>query len=187
MKNETSHRLIKGHNTTWYHRKNLCIEHLCLIGTGSNVHKKAMDEYNRHLLVVKLSLTVAKNVFRSVIVDLKLGAAGQHVETLISFLALCSVNVGSIGHGRKNFNDILYCLEDIVNGKITKWLSSPLPSTTIPPNYWATVDKSTPSRTTKQATLIVARDDKANQILFQHHQCTRKLKLLLMRIWQRCY
>ena len=140
MKKETSRLLIKGHNTTWYHRKSSCIEHLCLIGTGSNVHKKAMDEYNRHLLVEKRSLTAAKNVFRSVIVDLKLGAAGQHVETLTSFLALCSVNVGSIGHGRKNFKDIFYCLEDTANGKITKWLSSPLPSTTIPPHYWATVD-----------------------------------------------
>ena len=158
MKKETSQLLIKGYNTMWYLRKNSCIEHLCLIGTGSNVHKKAMDEYNRHLLVEKQSLTAAKNVFRSVIVDLKLGAAGQHVEMLISFSALCSVNVSSIGHGRKNFKDILNCLEDTVNGKITK-LSSPLPSTTVPPHYWAMVDKSTPRRTTNQATLIVARDD----------------------------
>ena len=63
------------------------------------MHKKGMEQYNRHLLVKKRSSTAAKKVFRSVIVYLKLGAAGQHVETLISFLALCSVNVGSIGHG----------------------------------------------------------------------------------------
>ena len=38
------------------------------------MHKKAMEQYNRHLLVEKRSSTAAKiNVFRSVIVDLKLG------------------------------------------------------------------------------------------------------------------
>ena len=38
-------------------------------------------------------------------------------------------------------------------------MSTPLPSTLLPPHFWATVDKATPSRTTNQAVLIVARDE----------------------------
>jgi hypothetical protein len=159
LKKETTRLLIQGHNSRWYTQKNSCLEHLCLIGTGSNIHKKAMDEYKRNLQIEQRRSTAAMNIFRSVIADLKLGAAAQHVETLISLLASCSVNVGRIGHSRKNVKDILYCLEKTVNGRILKWLSTPLPSTMIPPHYWATIDKSTPSRTTNQATLIVARDE----------------------------
>ncbi len=57
----------------------------------------------------------------------------------------------------KMFNDILYCLEKIVNCRMVAWLNKPLPLTTFPPHFWATVDKGTPSRTTNQVTLIVAR------------------------------
>ena len=89
-----------------------------------------------------------------------MGAAGKHLETLISFLACCSANVGTIGHGRNNFNDILSCLEITVNARMKKWLMQPLTSTLLPPHFWATVDKATPSRTTNQAVLIVARDNK---------------------------
>lgn len=87
------------------------------------------------------------NIFRSVIADFKLGAAAQNVETLISLLASCSVNVGHIRHGRKSIKDTLYWL---VNAEV----STPLPSMMIPPHYWATIDKSTPSGTTNQAALM---------------------------------
>ena len=102
--------------------------------------------------------TTAKNIFRAAIIDLKLGAAATSLEKLISFLACCGVNVGNIGHGRNLFNDILYCLEKTVNGRINAWLKTPLPSTMLPPHFWATVDKATPSRTTNQAILVVARN-----------------------------
>ena len=81
------------------------------------------------------------------------------METLVSFLAQCGVNVGSIGHSPKHFNDILNCLEKTVSKKINNWLNRPLPSTTLPPHFWA---KETPAWTTNQATIIVARD--ANSI-----------------------
>ena len=92
------------------------------------------------------------------ITDLKLGAAGKHFETLVSFLACCSVDVGSMVHGRNNFNDMQYCLEKLLNEKIVEWLNTPLPSTLLPPHFWATTDKVTPSRTTNQDMLIIARD-----------------------------
>ena len=157
VKKESTRLLIKGHNQTWYRQKCLCIDHMCLIGGGSMTHKKAMVEYNKKLQQNERITTTAGNIFRATIVDLKLGAAGKQLETLISFLSCCGVDVGSIGHSRNNFNHILYCLERAVDNRINQWLNAPLPSTLLPPHFWATVDKATPSRTTNQAVLIVAR------------------------------
>ena len=98
------------------------------------------------------------HILYATILDLKFGAAAIHFETL-SLLACCSVDVGNIGYSRKNFNDILYCLEKMVNRKVDTWLNQPLPSTQLPPHIWATVDKPTQSRTTNQAVLIVARNE----------------------------
>ena len=158
LKKEMTRLLIKGHNRTWYRYKNFCIEHLCLIGKGSAVHKKAIEAYRQWKLCKKERKTTTSNLFRAAIVDLKLGAAGRNFETLVSFLACCSFNVGNIGHSRNMFNDILYCIEKSINQKLNQWLNHPLPSTLLPPHFWVTIDKATPSRATNQAVLIVARD-----------------------------
>lgn len=68
----------------------------------------------------------------------------------------------NIGHSRKNFNNILYCLENSINKHVAEWLDTPLPSTGLPPHFWSTVDKATPSRATNQAVVIVARDAECN-------------------------
>ena len=158
LNKETTRLLIEGQNQTWYRQKKNCIDHLCLIGDGSKVHQSATKAYQRELEMTKRKTTATSNIFRAAIVDLKLGAAARHFETLISFLACCSVDIGDIGHSRNNFNDILYCLEKTVNRRINVWLIKPLPSTQLPPHIWATVDKGTPSRTTNQAILVVARN-----------------------------
>ena len=158
FKQETTRLLIEGHNATWYRQKNVLINHLCQIGEGSKMHERAMEEYKKELKLLETKTTEAKNIFRAAIIDLKLGAAASNFEKLISFLACCGVSVGKIGHGRNLFNDILYCLEKAVNGRINAWLNTPLPSTMLPPHFWATVDKATPSRTTNQAILVVARN-----------------------------
>jgi hypothetical protein len=132
---------------------------MCLLGDGNKLHKKAMEAFRKEEEREKRRSTVASNIFRAAIVDLKLGAAATHFETMISFLSCCSVDVGNIGHGRNNFNDILSCLEKSVNRRIDAWLNEPLPSTLLPPHFWATIDKATPSRTTNQAVLVVARNE----------------------------
>ena len=108
---KATRRLIEGHNATWHHQKGACIEHLCLIGGGSKLHKKAMENHKKEAEMNEKKSTATMNIFQAAIVDVKIGAAGVHFETLLSFLALCSVNVGSIGHSRNKFNDTLYCLE----------------------------------------------------------------------------
>lgn len=86
-----------------------------------------MVEYKKQLQENQRVTTAAGNISRAAIVDLKLGAAGRQFETLISFLACCAVDVGSIGHSRNNFNDFLYCLEKTVNKRINVWLNAPFP------------------------------------------------------------
>ena len=77
-----------------------------------------MKAYQQELEMLKKKTAATRNIFRAAISALKLGAAARHFETLLSFLACCSVEIGNIGHGRNNFNDILYCLEKTVNGRI---------------------------------------------------------------------
>ena len=159
LKKNTTPLLIEGHNKTWYRQKNNCMNHLCLVGDESTRHNKAMELYKREAMQMKKETTAACNIFRAAIIDLKLGAAAKNFESLISFLVCCGVDVGNIGHGRNLFNDILYCLEKTVNGRTRTWLSKPLPSTQLPPHVWATVHKATPSRTTNQAIIVIARNE----------------------------
>ena len=159
LKQGATRLLLQGHNQIWYRQKNRCIDHLTLIGTGSSTHKKAMDLNRKNQRIQSRTVTAATNIFRAAIVDVKQGAAGKHLETLLSLLSLCGVDIGNIGHSRNHFNSILYCLEKSVDGKTLTWLESPLPSTLLPPHFWVTVDKATPSRTTNQAILIVARNE----------------------------
>ena len=157
LNNNTTRLLIEGGNTTWYRQKSVCIKHLCLL-SDSKTHNKAMKFYNSEVALQEKSTKATHNIFRAAITDLKLGAAAKNFESLLSLLTCCGVDIGQIGHNRNLFNDILYCLEKTVNNKIKTWLSQPLPSTQLPPHVWLTVDKATPSRTTNQATLIIARD-----------------------------
>lgn len=52
----------------------------------------------------------------------------------------------------------MQCIEDTIDQRCTTWLSTPLPSTGLPPHFWITIDRATPPRVTNQAILIVGRD-----------------------------
>ena len=99
---------------------------------------------------------ITKNISWVAMADTKLGAISKHFEKLLSLLACCDADIGNIGHSRKKIDSIIYYIEKVINRKTAEWLSMPLPSTRLPPHYWATVDKGTPSRITNKAVLIVA-------------------------------
>jgi hypothetical protein len=69
---------------------------MCLLGDGNKLHKKAMEAFRKEEEREKRRSTVASNIFRMAIVDLKLGIAATHFKTMISFLSCCSVDVGNI-------------------------------------------------------------------------------------------
>jgi hypothetical protein len=186
---ETSRLLINGHNKTWYRQKFRFIDHLCYVGDGSKLHRKAMEEYTKKKASIKKKSSVCSNLFRAAITDLKLGAAGKHFETLVSFLACCSVDVGSMGHGRNNFNDMLYCLEKVLNEKIVEWLNTPLPATLLPPHFWATTDKATPSKppTKLCSSSLETKVEYHAPYLLQRHLCTMIFNKLPTMSWLSSY
>ena len=126
LNESTTRQLIEGGNQTWYRQKKSCIDHLGLSGEGSKVQKVSMESFKREKEIMKRKASATANVFQAAITDLELGAAARQLETMISFLACCDVDIGNIGHVRNKFNEILYCLEKIVNRKINHWLNQPL-------------------------------------------------------------
>ena len=155
---EKSTEMITGKNSYWSRQKFAILEHFTMIGKGSAIHKKALEEYKIHTTNKQREYNTIKNVFRGAVGVLKLKAAAMNFETMLSLLSTCGVPIGNIGHSRKNFNDIINCLEKAIDEKTSEWLRTPLPSTGMPPHFWSTVDKATPSRETNQAVIIVARD-----------------------------
>ena len=90
----------------------------------------------------------------SAIVDVKQGAEGKHLETLLSLLSLCAADILET----LVIPEITCTLFYIAWRKVWTLLESLLPSTLLPKHFWITVDKATPSRTTNQAILVVARN-----------------------------
>ena len=71
FKKDTTRLLIEGHNQTWYRQKKSCIDHLCLVGDGGNMHKRAMEAFQREEELARKRSTAATNIFRAAVVDLK--------------------------------------------------------------------------------------------------------------------
>ena len=142
--------------------KSLMIDHICLIGKGSMKHQEAQPIYKKLQIQQKKERSVLGNIFRAAITTLKLGSAGAHFETLLPMLNCCDPQIGNIGNSRINFNHILRCLEKSINKHANSWLETPLPYPGLPPHFWSTFDKATPSRTTNQAVVLVARDLEGN-------------------------
>jgi hypothetical protein len=62
--------------------------------------------------------------------------------------------MGNIGHGRKQFLEILHAFEIWLDTKAAKYLTTPLVSISLPPHFSVSVDKSTVYRVTNQAIVV---------------------------------
>ena len=125
---ETSRLLLSGHNQRWYRQKNYCLDQLCFVGRGSAKHEKQWRNIERRRSSKGELLQHAGTSLEQQSLMLSLG---QPENTLS-----CSVDVGSIGHGRNNFNHITYCLEKVLDERTGAWLAKPLPSTLLPPHFF---------------------------------------------------
>ena len=125
-------------------------------------HQETQPIYQKLQIQQKKERSILGNIFRGAITTLKLGSVGTHFETLLSMLNCCGTQIGNIGHSRINFNHILHFLEKSINKHANNWLVTPLPSTGLSPYFWSTVDKATPSLTTNQAVVLVARDSEVS-------------------------
>ena len=62
--------------------------------------------------------------------------------------------MANIGHGRKQFVDILSAFEIWLDSKAAKFLLTPLVSTSLPPHFYVSADKSTVHRVTNLAIVV---------------------------------
>ena len=99
-------------------------------------------------------IAVTENLVSIALTVVKAKSAAVHYETMVAAHAFTGSDVGELGHSRKQFNEILRCADVWCNREVSKYLSEPLPSTKLPPHYYVTCDKSTPSRITNQAIMV---------------------------------
>ena len=99
-------------------------------------------------------LHVMSNLVCIALTVVKTKSAATHYETMIGAHSFTGSDVGEIGHSRKQFSAILRAAEVWCDKQVAEFLSSPLPSTKLPPHYYATCDKSKPNRVSKQAILV---------------------------------
>ena len=99
-------------------------------------------------------MTVTRNLISIALTVVKAKSAAVHYETMIASHAFTGSDVGEFSHSRKQFSDILQCADAWCNRQVSNYLCTPLASTKLPPHYYVTCDKATPSRITNQAVMI---------------------------------
>ena len=81
--------------------------------------------------------------------------SARHYEALVASHASTGSDVGELGHGRKQFIALLRAAEVWCDWQIAMFLSTPLPSTKLPPHsIYVTADKYTPNRISNQAVMV---------------------------------
>ena len=88
-------------------------------------------------------VTVVKNQLRTALGIVKSKAAVLQYEDRIAEFHPAGADVGDSGHLRKLFPEMLSVAGAYINKKSTEFLSSPLPNTGMPPNFYVTADKLT--------------------------------------------
>ena len=99
-------------------------------------------------------MTVTENLVKVALNTVQTKCAAQNYETNISCHISTGSDMGNMGHGRKQFLDILRACEIWLDTKAAKFLSTPLVSTSLPPHFYVSADKSTVHRVTNQAIVV---------------------------------
>ena len=99
-------------------------------------------------------LSVTENLVAIAMTVVKTKSAALHYETLVASHASTGSDVRELGHGRKQFIALLRAAEVWCDRQIAMFLSTPLPSTKLPPHFYVTADKSTPNRISNQAVMV---------------------------------
>ena len=98
---------------------------------------------------------VVKNQLRAALTVIKTKSAALHYESNISQLFAAGADVvGDYGHSHHMFVLMLKAACAYIDKEVSKFLTTPLPNTGMPPHFYITGDKSTNHRVTNQVTLI---------------------------------
>ena len=97
---------------------------------------------------------VTKNQLRAALGIVKTKSAAIQYKGRIAELHAAGADVGDFGHSRELFPSMLSAACAYIDKKTSIFLSTPLPSTGMPPHFYVTADKSTNHRATNQVTVI---------------------------------
>ena len=96
----------------------------------------------------------AQTLIKCAFTALKSKSAALHYESQVAFAYSVGAQVGSTGHSRKMFSDLIKCMLSVINQKTCEVMTTCLPSTGMPPHYYMTLDKATVNKRTNQAVIV---------------------------------
>ena len=149
LSEEVYQQLIAGKCENWYHQKEAFGKHL-----SSKTHSNATNFMKLVKQGKSREVLVTKNQLRAALGIVKTKSAAIQYEERIAELHAAGADVGDFGHSRKLFPAMLSAACAYIDKKTSIFLSTPLPSTGMPPHFYVTADKSTNNRATNQVTMI---------------------------------
>jgi len=188
LSKEKLEQLLAGQCQTWYTFKRSLIDHAgCSTKrNGGFSHYKSLLWRKRKDVLHERMREIISNQLSAALMIVKTKAAGWHYESMMSFLHSCGAEVGNLGHGRKQVNHMLLAFQVHIWIKTKALLTNRLPSTGLFPHFATASDKSTPSRTTNHAVMIlVMYNGKKNCNSYQCSTCVSAVQNILLRYWRR--
>ena len=88
-------------------------------------------------------MDVLCNQLKSALLTVKIKAASLHYENVIGLVHSCGSDVGNLGHGRNQMKAMVHAFECYLHKRARDLLTTPLPSTGLPPRFGTTSDEST--------------------------------------------
>ena len=97
---------------------------------------------------------VTQNLIRIAVGVIKSKSAAQHFESQIAAHVSTGSDLGDLGHSRNHFNEIMAAISAWIDRQTAIFLWNPLESTSFPPHFFTTADKSSPRHLSNQAVMI---------------------------------
>ena len=120
--------------------------------TESKTHIDALAWWHFTESVRQRETRVVVNQIRTALGIVKTKSAAQSYETRIAELQMSGAD-GDFGHDRNQFNDIIKVANVYITKQIQSFLSTPMPSTGLPPHFYITADKSTNHRQSNKSSV----------------------------------
>jgi len=143
-------QLKNGKCQEWHNFKFNCKAHF-FENTSSSCHQVAVRYFEKSPIA---SPTVLVNHIKAAVTLIKSKAANRCFEEQLCTLKVCGAAVGDFGFSRKNLNDIMQCLNVVLNDKFETFVKTNLKSTLMKPHLFLTADKSTKHRQTTQIIML---------------------------------
>lgn len=151
---EKTESVMTGGNQYWYEIKRCVKQHVSCNGDHSQLHFEALQHQAAVNRRSARGTKVTENFIRIAWSVIKSKSAAQHFENEVAAHISTGSDLGDMGHSRNHFSEILSAMNVWIDLQTGAHLSKPLPSTSFPPHFYITADKSTPQRISNQAIML---------------------------------